>query len=59
MTITLTDNAAFGTDRTQHDSELARILHGAADRIWQQGIAADGFPLLDINGNTVGKVVVS
>lgn len=48
-----TENDAF---EDAPASEVARILRAAADRIEQEG---DGdFPLMDINGNTVGAVKI-
>lgn len=58
MTLTLTiemDNAAFDGVVNRHD-EAARILRVAAKRI-QAGAWA--MPLMDINGNKVGKVEVA
>jgi len=52
-----TDNAAFG-DRPEY--ETARILRRLADRMENTGLPdAEGIPLRDINGNRVGKAVVS
>lgn len=57
ITITInTDNAAFEDDYAR---EVERILLDVARRIKHEGREAGAsFSLRDINGNTVGKVVV-
>ena len=57
ITITLNcDNAAF--DDTP-EVEVYRILTSVAQRCLQDGVQdLEYLPLKDINGNTVGKVVV-
>jgi hypothetical protein len=51
LTLTITcDNAAF-----EDDGEVSRILRRAADFLQ---VTQEGFSLVDINGNTVGKVVI-
>ena len=49
-----TSNAAFGCDESE---EVARILRDAAHRIEMYGDRAEG-PLRDLNGNTVGKLII-
>jgi hypothetical protein len=56
MTITLTietDNAAFARAPFR---EARRIIREAADRLTRE--AGDGFPLRDVNGNTVGRLTI-
>lgn len=50
-----TDNAAFEPDR---GAELARILRKLADRVEREDQPGRGeeWKVLDVNGNTVGKV---
>ena len=58
VTITMrTDNEAF-TDNP--GAECARILRRAADWIACQATWTDGdsFPLMDLNGNRVGKLTI-
>ena len=52
LTITNTENAAFGDDETDARAEAARIIRKAADAI-EQG--SDGGRLRDLNGNSVGS----
>lgn len=55
------DNAAFETERRGAvcGSELARILFDLAQRFDGGGVTtADSRKLYDINGNTVGEVIV-
>ena len=49
----LLDNAAFTDNGCHH--EAARILRAAAAKIEKDGLI--GFPLADINGNTVGHAI--
>jgi len=46
-----TDNAAFGEDMYDIESELVSILHQAIDKLQAGNVR---FPLKDSNGNTVG-----
>ena len=57
ITITITcDNSAFDG---APEVEVYRILTSVAQRCLQNGVQdLDDLPLKDINGNTVGKVVV-
>jgi hypothetical protein len=55
VTITNTDNAAFGDDETDARAEAARIIRKAAEAI-EQG--SDRGRLRDINGNSVGSFEV-
>jgi hypothetical protein len=59
ITITIdTGNAAF--DGGNAGAEVARILRKTAERIAAAGIKrCDGIAVLDINGNTVGRVTVA
>lgn len=45
-----TDNSAFDDKQT----EIARILRSVADKIGNGGLYS-GMPLIDYNGNVVGK----
>ncbi len=58
ITITInTDNAAFSDGNA--GSEVARILRKAAKQIEDNGLPLnDDPPLIDINGNKVGKITV-
>jgi hypothetical protein len=53
------DNSAFEGD--QRGCEFARILRNLADRLERSSLLAVGidWPLRDINGNTVGRAIVS
>ncbi|UUZ75470.1 hypothetical protein LP414_27530 [Polaromonas sp. P1(28)-13] len=58
MDVTITiqcDNAAFDPDP---EAELARILKELSEKLLHNDIRTVG-RLIDINGNPVGKVVVS
>jgi hypothetical protein len=46
------DNAAFKPDPSP---ELARILHGIADRIEREGLSGFFETIHDVNGNDVGR----
>lgn len=48
------DNDAFHPSQS---NELARILQDAADRVLLEGTVGER-PLLDLNGNTVGRLMV-
>jgi hypothetical protein len=52
---------SLGNDAFMDPGELARILTAVADRVEGKGplFEVDESPLLDINGNVVGKVVFS
>lgn len=49
-----TDNDAF---TPEPDVEVVRILRGLADHFEDHGLRAG--PVLDVNGNTAGRVEVS
>lgn len=51
-----TDNDAFaGSQRTR---EVSRILREAVARLSEEGYGDDCFKVRDVNGNTVGSVIV-
>jgi len=52
-----TDNAAF---EDYPEDEIARILHKIADSIEADEclLCVDNYPVIDINGNTVGSLNV-
>jgi hypothetical protein len=52
------DSAAFGDSDYFRDIETARILHGLANRIGDEGTGIEGVNcslLFDFNGNSVGE----
>lgn len=50
-----TENAAFSPDPGY---ELARIFRALAEKA-EQGDLYDGQPVIDVNGNRVGKIKIS